>query len=94
VQVRGATREAGRGLIALDVSTGGCLVSGSGRPPGAGLDVDIDLTPGPLTPAARLRARIIHSRASAFGRFEVGLRFTPRSPAERDVVLGWLAEAG
>jgi hypothetical protein len=92
VQVRAATRPAGQGLVALDVSAGGCLVAGSGHLPSVGVDVDVDIAAGPLTPPSRLRARVVRARATTFGRFELGLRFTPRSPEERDVILGWCRE--
>jgi hypothetical protein len=91
-QVRAATRPAGQGFVVLDVSADGCLLAGTGHPPAVGLDVDIDIAAGPLTPPSRLRATVVRARATTFGRFEVAVRFTPRSAPERDVIHRWCDE--
>jgi hypothetical protein len=93
VRVRGVTRAAAQDLVTLDVSANGCRVTGTGTAPALGLNVDVDVTSGPSTPPSRLRAIVVRSGAATFGRFELGLRFTPRSTSERDVVLRWIQDA-
>jgi hypothetical protein len=92
VRLRGTTREVALDLVALDVSATGCCVSGSGMPPSVGTRVWIDISASSYMPSARLHATVVRSYASAFGRFELGLRFDPRTPVERDLMLQWRDE--
>ncbi len=79
-------------LHALDVSSTGCCVAGAGEPLAVGAELEMVVTAGSYTLPTRLHAVVVRVYLAAFGRFELGLRFTPVSVAEQRLVLRWRDE--
>ncbi len=92
VRAQTSHRPTVRELVTLDVSATGCCVTGSGEPLPVGTKLAIDITPGCYRLPSRLHAVVVRVLGSAFGRFELGLRFEPTSAAERRLMLNWRDE--
>ncbi len=64
-----------RGLVAIDVSAAGCLLSGSGNPPPIGSMVRLDICATTYGAAEAIDADVVRLERGAFGRYVVGLQF-------------------
>ena len=64
-----------RGLVAMDVSSSGCRLSGIGSPPPAGANLRLDISGTTYGESQWLSAQVMRVETSAFGRYLLGLRF-------------------
>lgn len=74
-------------VVCLDLSTTGCGVAGSGPPPSDG-DV-VQVSANTPTFAVCVDARIIHVANVAFGGWQAGLEFLPRTTDEVANLVAW-----
>ena len=69
-----------RGLVAMDVSSSGCRLSGIGAAAAAGANLRLDISGTTYGEAQWLSAQVMRVETSAFGRYLLGLRFSSRRP--------------
>jgi hypothetical protein len=75
-------------LVCLDVSAGGCRMTGVGRGPRDGDLVRLGLT-HPHEGSRAVLARVVRVNPLTFGRYELGLRFETDTADERSWLAHW-----
>ncbi len=78
-----------RGLVAMDVSSSGCRLSGIGSPPPGGAQLRLDISGTTYGESQWLAAEVMRVETSAFGRYLLGLRFQLDTPDDYARVLAW-----
>jgi hypothetical protein len=78
-----------RGLVAMDVSSSGCRLSGIGAPPPSGANLRLDISGTTYGESQWLSAEVMRVETSAFGRYLLGLRFQLETPDDYARVLAW-----
>jgi hypothetical protein len=78
-----------RGLVAMDVSSSGCRLSGIGEPPPMDANLRLDISGTTYAEPQWLSAQVMRVETSAFGRYLLGLRFQLESPEDYARVLAW-----
>jgi hypothetical protein len=71
--------------LCLDLSPLGCRVAGTGPELTRGDDLQVAVA----TLAICVDARVVRCAPVAFGGWQAGLEFLPRTAAERDSLIGW-----
>lgn len=72
--------------LCLDLSPLGCRISGAGQPP---LAEEVVHLANPRARAAVIDARVVRCDATAFGGWDAGLEFLPRTAADREALMAW-----
>ncbi len=85
----GRAKQQLRGLVAMDVSSSGCRLSGIGSPPPSGANLRLDISGTTYGESQWLSAQVMRVETSAFGRYLLGLRFELETPEDYARVLAW-----